>query len=134
MAVDLISMPVTIDRSEMRTKYFNNMKSHDYKNAVMVGKQLLESVDGDTTNSLRFAGYSYIGQAYLALDEYDSAMFFLSKGFDLWNSKKDSFLKNVDVKTIESEEELVPVFILFNSLGIYSVNKEMNYEKAAGYF
>lgn len=78
----------------------------------------------DVVNSLQ--AYAYIGQCYLATDCYDSCRTYLEKGLAIWESVKHS--------QPENEFAYKSAYVLYNSLGIYTVNIENDYEKAMRYF
>ena len=76
--------------------------------------------DGYIHMSLKMLADSYIGQSYLAMDEYDSAYVYLSESLSLW-SGQDSLVRE--------ESDCQAVYAALNGLGIYSIVRDMNYEK-----
>lgn len=106
-------------------QYSASMRRGDYAGALSYAKQYgsLASAEGDSSRMM--LAYSYIGQSFVAREEYDSAYFYLEKGLRIWNAT-DSLYRNKD--------QYYAIYAIYNGLGIYSVNKEMNYGKAIGYF
>lgn len=77
----------------------------------------------------RLSAYSIVGQFYLAAEQYDSAKMYLNKAIRLWEMRKAEFLADPALAP-----PLEPLYILYNSLGIFYINYEMNYEQAVRYF
>lgn len=63
------------------------------------------------------------GQVYLKKDEYDSAYLRLNQSLKIWNDYGEDIL-------VKNESDKIPVYMMYNGLGIYFINKEMDYEKA----
>lgn len=68
---------------------------------------------------------AFLAQAFLAMDAYDSAKHYMDKSWTLWQ-EMDSTNRNPTACRAFS--------VLCNSLGIYHVTVERNYEKAIAYF
>lgn len=73
-----------------------------------------------------FRAAVYEGQTRLMDDMYDSAFFYLSRGESIWRKYGEDFL-------IGGDNDRMSVYVLFNSLGIYFINREMDYVKATEY-
>lgn len=77
----------------------------------------------DTPDSLLLENV-YAGQRYLMEDKYDLAIEYLRKAEDMLSCDA---IKDTDVLSEAA-------CIVYNSLGIYSINRDMNYENAMRYF
>lgn len=68
---------------------------------------------------------AYIGQCYLAMDQYDSCSIYFARGKEIWDA----------IKSHEpGDNAYKAVYVLHNSLGICAVNIENDYEKAMLHF
>ena len=101
------------------------MQSGDYTGALKSAVALRSTAQMRQDLSLKMLTDSYIGQSYLAMDEYDSAYVYLSESLSLW-SGQDSLVRE--------ESDCQAVYAALNGLGIYSIVRDMNYEKAVEYF
>lgn len=106
-------------------QYSAAMGRGDYSGALSYAKKYGKQTAADGDSSSIMLAYSYIGQSFIAKEEYDSAYFYLDKGLGIWNTT-DSLYR--------SKDQYYAIYAIYNGLGIYSVNKEMNYGKAIGYF
>ena len=105
--------------------YIHSMQSGDYTGALKSAVALRSTAQMRQDLSLKMLADSYIGQSYLAMDEYDSAYVYLSESLSLWNGQDSLF---------SDESECQAVYAALNGLGIYSIVRDMNYEKAVEYF
>lgn len=105
-------------------RYVQTMQSGDYSGALDYAFMIRDTSRALDDLSLKMLADSYIGQAFLARDEYDSAYFYLTESLEIWNSGDSLAL---------GESQYVAVYATFNGLGIYSIVKDMNYEKAMTY-
>ena len=105
--------------------YIHSMQSGDYTGALKSAVALRSTAQMRQDLSLKMLADSYIGQSYLAMDEYDSAYVYLSESLSLWNGQ-DSLVRE--------ESDCQAVYAALNGLGIYSIVRDMNYEKAVEYF
>lgn len=73
----------------------------------------------------RLLAAAYIGQCYLAMDQYDSCSIYFARGKEIWDA----------IKSHEpGDNAYKAVYVLHNSLGICAVNIENDYEKAMLHF
>ena len=105
--------------------YIHSMQSGDYTGALKSAVALRSTAQMRQDLSLKMLADSYIGQSYLAMDEYDSAYVYLSESLSLWKGQDSLF---------SDESECQAVYAALNGLGIYSIVRDMNYEKAVEYF
>lgn len=90
---------------------------HYARNIYRVGKARADI-------KLAMIGCAHIGQVFLMTDMYDSAKYYLSKGYQYWHKLKAERKKLSNYK---------PVYMIMNSMAIISANADMNYEQAAEY-
>lgn len=105
--------------------YIESMQSGDYGEALGYAYRIRNIASSISGQSLKMLADSYIGQAYLAWDQYDSAYAYLSESLDIWKNGAD---------TSSSEREHAAIYSSLNGLGIYSIVKDMDYGKAVEYF
>lgn len=123
---DLYSEEVDSDSLQaMVRQYSASMSKGDYAGALHYAKEYGRLAEPDADRSKMMLAYSYIGQALVARDEYDSAYCYLEKGLEIWNATDTAS---------RSREQYYAMYAIYNGLGIYSVNREMNYEKAISFF
>lgn len=108
----------------LTTGYVNSMQSGDYAGALRKASDIRMSEQARKDSSWRMLADSYIGQAYLAMDCYDSAYVYLTESLNLWNTG-DSLARG--------DREYQAVYAALNGLGIYSIVRDMNYEQAADF-
>lgn len=106
--------------------------SGNREKALKYADILIGMLNQENTVSDRLSIYAYSAQAYLAFDKYHKADSILNCAFSLWNEIEGSFLKGS--LSTEANSNPTAIAILFNAAGVYSVNVEMNYEKATEYF
>lgn len=97
-------------------------ENNDEDEAKRAGKKALDLAAEGTSDYL--AALAYTGQAYVAARDYDSAWIYLHEGEILYET--------LSVRL--SEREMVTVYTLFNALAIFTINSELNYNKAIEYF
>lgn len=90
--------------------------------AVTAGKKAIALSAAGTPG--RLAALTCTGQAYVAARDYDSARIYLSDGESLYRTLSSRL----------SDKDMVTVYTLYNSLAIYTINSELNYNKAIEYF
>lgn len=91
---------------------------------MLFSSEMLWSVNRDKTDEFRAIVYK--GQSCLQKDKYDSAGFYLKEGVSMWRQYGEDVL-------IRDDEDRISVYVLFNALGIYFINREMDYVKATEY-
>ena len=98
-----------------------------YSKAIDCAEKMLDLTASDTSSFDRLTALAYSGQAFLAVDRYEEAFMCMSSALRLWTGRQNDslFVKGKD---------LTPILILYNSLGVYSINYELDYEKAAAHF
>lgn len=106
-------------------QYSASMSKGDYSGALAYARKYYGMVKDGADKSKLMLACSYVGQSYVARDEYDSAYFFLNRGLEIWNT--------TDVQE-RSDEQYYAIYVIYNGLGICSINNEMNYEKAISFF
>lgn len=109
---------------KLTDRYVRTMQAGEYADALEAASMIRDTSRLMQDVSLKMLADSYIGQAFLAMDEYDSAYFYLSESLAIWNGSDSLSL---------GESQYVAAYATFNGLGIYSIVKEMNYEKAVTY-
>lgn len=119
------SLPGKDSLSVFQSSYSDCMTTGDYARALAVGKEVLAYSERISDPSVQMLGYSYIGQAYLARDRYDSVGFYLHSGLDLWNAADSTERTPVQYNAI---------YNIYNGLGICAVNVDMDYEAGIRYF
>lgn len=92
------------------------------EDAVTAGKKAIALSGAGTPG--RLAALTCTGQAYVAARDYDSARIYLSEGDSLYGTLSSGL----------SGKDMVTVYTLYNSLAIYTINSELNYNKAIEYF
>lgn len=114
-----------IDADEVSADYTEYMMSGRYRDALNCSYAFLLHADmcGDIHG--RMMACSYIGQAFIALDMFDSAHVYLSMGLDEWN-----MLDSSD----RIRNDYMAIYSIYSSLGIYEISTALNYDKACGYF
>ena len=126
-----IAASVNEQLADLRRQCAVALKEMRFDDALMKARTMLSLTDTINNTSsiegtnLRFIALAFAGQTYVAADKYDSAYVFLSQGLDL-------FQKNI-VYNLNSEIS-IPVYTLFNSLGIYYMDSEMDYANATASF
>lgn len=73
-----------------------------------------------------FRAVVYKGQSCLMKDQYDSACLYLKEGVAMWRQYGEELV-------VQGDNDRTPVYVMFNGLGIYFINKEMDYVKATEY-
>lgn len=106
-------------------RYISSMQSGNYRRALEYAYEIRTLASGSLRLPDKMLADSYIGQAYLAGDKYDSAYAYLTESLDIWKMSGD---------TCSSGREYAAVYSSLNGLGIYSIVREMNYGKAVEYF
>lgn len=103
-----------------------NMTLKRFDEATRYARMMLSATEGHKAlKEDRITAFAYAGQAYIASDKYDSSYMYLKQGLDyIKDSLEASEVKNLGL----------PMYILYNCLGIYYINKEMDYDKAADCF
>ena len=123
-------MPVSADEegglslTAFRGRYNNAMQSGSYGQALSCALSLRDSAMAAGNIPARMLADSYAGQAWLAMDGYDSAYVYLSENLSLWNGR-DSL--NVD------DMEYLAMYVTYNGLGVYSIVREMDYGQAVAW-
>ena len=110
------------DYDGFHEKYTELMRHEDFDGALECAKQFCEESSG-TENEL--LALSYVGQSAMAVDEYDTARVYLQKAMKLW-SETDSLDRTAD--------DYAGIITVYNAMGIYSINLDMDYRKAVEYF
>lgn len=124
----LVVIPLTPGNDsleEIDRLYSQSMSTGNYSQALSYAKMFYKKASTESDSSKIMLAYSHIGQSLLARDRYDSAYFYLNKGLEIWNSTDT---------TDRKPEQYYAIYAIYNGLGIYSINHEINYEKAIGYF
>lgn len=99
-------------------------RAGNYPEALRLSRSLLESASA-TGKEDSLLAFAYLGQTYIGMENADSALVYLTKG--------DS-LRQRTVCPENPEKLSRATYMIYNALGIYCVNYEMNYEKATEYF
>lgn len=107
------------------SEYLGYMYSGKFGKALEYAKCLKEKALEAGSLSDEMLADSYIGQAQIAMDNYDSAYFYFNKGLEIW-SRIDS--------SDRRPENYKAMYAICNGMGIYSITIDMNYEKAIEYF
>lgn len=103
-------------------RYAEYMRTGEYMCALDCAREFCrQSVNTD----YELLALGYAGQSALAADEYDTAAGYFQRGLDLW-AEKDSL-----ERTAEDYSGIVTVL---NSMGIYTMNLDMDCRKAVEYF
>lgn len=110
------------DYDGFREKYSELMRHEDFEGALECAKLFCEESSG-TENEL--LALSCVGQSAMAVDEYDTARVYLQKAMKLW-SETDSLDRTAD--------DYAGIITVYNAMGIYSINLDMDYRKAVEYF
>lgn len=113
------------DISAYKSLYSIYMKRGNYLEAQGCAESILSISSETKDSSLEMQAYSYIGQAYLAKDEPDSAAVILDKGLRIWST--------ID-STSRTDDDYQAIYTILNAMGIYAVNTELNFEKGINYF
>lgn len=95
--------------------------------AVQAADTMLSVTAGDTISYSRLAALACAGQAYLAADRYEAAGSLLDSAAGMWNSRKQD-------QDFTEGQDLTPVLALYNSIGVFSISHELDYEKATEAF
>lgn len=95
--------------------------------AVACADSLLSATASDTLSYDRLTALAYAAQAYLSIDEYETAYGMLRSGLKLWDTRGKE-AGYTDGRT------LTPLPALFNGAGVYYVSYELDYEKATECF
>lgn len=126
IAAVLIMVPAAVsayeDYDAFHEKYSDLMRHEDFDGALECAKRFCE-VSFDTEYEL--VALSYVGQSAMAVDEYDTARVYLHKAIRLWNGI-DSLDRTAD--------DYAGIITVYNAMGIYSINLDMDYRKAVEYF
>lgn len=99
----------------------------EYTEAMNYSDRLLEMTTMDSVSYTRFTALAYAGQAYLASDKYDRSIGLLTKALDLWNCNRND-------SSFWYGKDMTPVSILYNSMAVYCISYDLDYEKATEYF
>lgn len=126
IAAVLIMVPAAVSAHEdydgFREKYSELMRHEDFEGALECAKLFCEESSG-TENEL--LALRCVGQSAMAVDEYDTARVYLQKAMKLW-SETDSLDRTAD--------DYAGIITVYNAMGIYSINLDMDYRKAVEYF
>lgn len=109
---------------ELADGYLRSIQAGDYPAALEYAYVLRDSSSACEDMSLRMLADSYVGQAFLAMDEYDSAYHYLNESIGIWNGAE---------RPRDAESRVTAAYAAFNGLAIYSIVKDMNYERAMEY-
>lgn len=116
-----ISEDSSIVLSETPVK--DTLSSRVMDSVVNIERDKMEKAIREENYYVYLAIAGEIAQTYLQNDKYDSAYVYLDKCYTLWQKHgSDINLKN-----------LRPVYMMYNSLAIYSANANLDYEKATEY-
>lgn len=108
--------------SDFHEKYSELIRHDNFKGALNCAREFYKESYG---TDYELMALSYIGQSAMAADEYDTALIYLQKGMDLW-MEKDSVERTAD--------DYAGIITVYNALGIYSINVDMDYRKAVECF
>ena len=108
-----------------RDTYSSLMFSGRYHDALRYSRNMLKEADSTEDIHRLMLACSCLGQAYIAMDTFDSAYIFLDHGLRLWNSM-DS--------TDRSHNDYFTIYSIYSCLGIYEISTGLNYEKAIAHF
>ncbi len=111
--------------SDDRDTYSSLMFSGRYHDALNYSRSILDEADSTGDIHRLMLACSCLGQAYIAMDTFDSAYIFLDRGLRLWNSM-DS--------TDRSHQDYFTIYTIYSCLGIYEISSGLNYEKAIAHF
>ena len=98
--------------------------TQQFNRSVKFARQLVSFTDDMRPGMPKLAAMAYAGQSYMAADMYDSAGIILNKGLELWYQISHSKISR------KHDFNWMPVFIIYNSLGIYYITYRMDYRKA----
>lgn len=113
------------NREVLSSIYDHFVSAGDFQSAIDFGKEWLKKWKVDADDITLLINYSNIGQSLVAIDNIESALYYLKLSTDLLN------------KATEEEENIYyrqSFYTTYNSYGVYYVNVEMNYHKAIDYF
>lgn len=128
LAAVCLCRPAAAQTEEMDTLqslYNRYIRSGQYTAARDCARHFREIAYSTPGMSYKMLSDSYLAKAFLAMDTYDSAKYYMDKGWRIWQ-KTDSINDN----PIACQAFLT----LCNGLGIYYVTVKRNYEKAIAYF
>lgn len=117
--------PAKMSVDTLTERYIGCMQAGNYTEALEYAYGIRTAALDSHRLPVKMLADSYIGQAYLAGDQYDSAYAYLTESLDIWKMSGD---------TCGSGREYAAVCSSLNGLGIYSIVKEMNYSRAVEYF
>lgn len=106
----------------------------NYGKAMIYADRMTAVADGETDSFRKLKVLAYSSQAYLAADMYETAYAMLSEGLELWEKLHDDESDIVTEKEKEDGADMVSIAMLYNSMGVYSVSYELDYEKATVFF
>lgn len=126
LLITVIAGADTMD--ELEDRYSDCMVKGKYVEAMSYADKMLAMTEQDTLSFDRFMALAYSGQAYLAADRYKEAYNMISSAIKLWDSRQH------DDTFVAGGMDLFPVLIVYNCLGVYSINYELDYEKGTTTF
>ena len=88
--------------SDDRNTYSSLMFSGRYHDALNYSRSILDEADSTGDIHRLMLACSCLGQAYIAMDTFDSAYIFLDRGLRLWNSMDSTDRSHQDYFTIYS--------------------------------
>lgn len=115
----------TAETDTLLSQYNLYIRSGQYEAACRCARGFHHTAAQTKDISLKMLADSYLAQAFLAMDLYDSAKFYMDHGWKLWQ-ETDSCNHNPTASRA--------FLMLCNGLGIYHVTVERNYEKAIAHF
>lgn len=117
--------PEPCSAQDNTSEYLGYMYSGRFDKALEYAECLKEKALEAGSLSDEMLADSYIGQAQIAMDNYDSAHVYFNKGLEIWNRIDSSDRRPENYKAM---------YAIYNGMGIYSITIDMNYEKAIEYF
>lgn len=111
--------------ASFQKQYTAYMRNGDLEEVYSYAKSFYDRTASSADDGFRLFVLSYMGQAGLATDRYDSAYSCLLEAYSIW--------KNID-SIDRTENDRIAAITMFNSIGVYHVSMDMDYRKAIEFF